>query len=94
MKKKKKKKKPWKQKRKKVFFRINTSKRAYDENKIITLTRVTLFFFLKNKNDRNERCQRRRKRRMIRNDMGKSAEKMIIKGREDDEDDNIEKKSG
>ena len=47
MKKKKKKKKPWKQKRKKVFFRINTSKRAYDENKIITLTRVTLFFFLK-----------------------------------------------
>ena len=31
---------------------------------------------------------------MIRNDMGKSAEKMIIKGREDDEDDNIEKKSG
>ena len=42
--KKKKKKKPWKQKRKKVFFRINTSKRAY-ENKIITLTRVTLFFF-------------------------------------------------
>ena len=31
---------------------------------------------------------------MIRNDMGKNAEKMIIKGREDDEDDNIEKKSG
>ena len=49
---------------------------------------------MENENDRNERCQRRRKRRMIRNDMGKSAEKMIIKGREDDEDDNIEKKSG
>ena len=49
---------------------------------------------MENENDRNERCQRRRKRRMIRNDMGKNAEKMIIKGREDDEDDNIEKKSG
>ena len=34
---------------------------------------------MENENDRNERCQRRRKRRMIRKDMGKCVEKMIIK---------------
>ena len=34
---------------------------------------------MENENDRNERCERRRKRRMIRKDMGKCVEKMIIK---------------
>ena len=52
-KKKKKKEKTLDTKAKESFFRINTWN-VHDENKIITLTRVTLFFFYAKQKKKNE----------------------------------------